>query len=34
MMLPEIVIAADYPTLQSFSEQAERLAEFIAAPPL
>ncbi|HWW04431.1 glutathione S-transferase [Collimonas sp.] len=33
MMLPEIVIAADYPTLQSFSEQAEHLAEFIAAPP-
>ncbi|WP_211464110.1 glutathione S-transferase [Collimonas silvisoli] len=34
MMLPEIVIAADYPTLQSYSEQAEQLAEFIAAPPL
>jgi glutathione S-transferase len=34
MMLPEIVIAADYPTLQAHSEQAEHLAEFIAAPPL
>ncbi|SDY43887.1 Glutathione S-transferase [Collimonas sp. OK242] len=34
MMLPEIVLAADYPTLQSFSERAEQLAEFIAAPPL
>lgn len=34
MMLPEIVIAADYPALQAYSEQAENLAEFIAAPPL
>ncbi|MDB5767829.1 MAG: putative glutathione s-transferase protein [Collimonas fungivorans] len=34
MMLPEIVIAADYPALQSYSAQAERLAEFIAAPPI
>lgn len=34
MMLPEIVIAADYPALQAYSEQAERLAEFIAAPPV
>ena len=34
MMLPEIVIATDYPTLQAYSEQAEHLAEFIAAPPL
>jgi glutathione S-transferase len=34
MMLPEIVIAADYPTLQAYAEQAEHLAEFIAAPPL
>jgi len=34
MMLPEIVLAADYPTLQSYSERAEQLAEFIAAPPL
>ncbi|AIY41940.1 Glutathione S-transferase [Collimonas arenae] len=34
MMLPEIVIASDYPSLQAFSEKAEQLAEFIAAPPL
>ncbi|AEK61677.1 glutathione S-transferase N-terminal domain-containing protein [Collimonas fungivorans] len=34
MMLPEIVIAADYPALQAYSAQAERLAEFIAAPPV
>ncbi|AMO94974.1 hypothetical protein CFter6_2291 [Collimonas fungivorans] len=34
MMLPEIVVAADYPALQAYSEQAENLAEFIAAPPL
>lgn len=34
MMLPEIVIASDYPALQGFSEKAEHLAEFIAAPPL
>jgi len=34
MMLPEIVVAADYPTLLAYSEQAEHLAEFIAAPPL
>ncbi|PFH04362.1 glutathione S-transferase [Collimonas sp. PA-H2] len=34
MMLPEIVIASDYPALQAFSEKAENLAEFIAAPPL
>ena len=34
MMLPEIIIAADYPALQAYSGQAEHLAEFIAAPPL
>ena len=34
MMLPEIVIASDYPVLQAFSEKAEQLAEFIAAPPV
>lgn len=34
MMLPEIILATDYPTLQSFSERAEQLVEFIAAPPL
>jgi glutathione S-transferase len=34
MMLPEIVAASDYPLLQAFSEKAEHLAEFIAAPPL
>jgi glutathione S-transferase len=32
-MLPEIVAAASYPTLQSFSARAEQLPEFIAAPP-
>ena len=34
MMLPEIVKAADHPALQAYSAQAERLAEFIAAPPV
>ncbi|HWX01588.1 glutathione S-transferase [Collimonas sp.] len=34
MMLPEIVVASDYPVLQAFSEKAEQLAEFIAAPPV
>jgi glutathione S-transferase len=32
-MLPEIVAAASYPTLQLFSARAEQLPEFIAAPP-
>lgn len=34
MMLPEIISASDYPALQAFSEQAERLDAFIAAPPI
>jgi glutathione S-transferase len=34
MMLPEIVIASEYPTLHAFSEKAEHLAEFVAAPPV
>jgi glutathione S-transferase len=33
MILPGAVAAADYPALQEFSTRAERLAEFIAAPP-
>lgn len=32
MMLPEVVNAADYPTLREFSSQAELLPEFSAAP--
>lgn len=32
MMLPDVVIATDYPTLQQFSAKAEELPEFIAAP--
>lgn len=34
MMLPEIVLASNYPALQAHSEKAERLAEFVAAPPV
>jgi len=32
MMLPDVVDAANYPTLRTFSSQAESLAEFKAAP--
>jgi glutathione S-transferase len=32
MMLPDVVDAANYPTLRNFSSQAESLAEFKAAP--
>ncbi len=32
MMLPDVVDAANYPTLRNFSAQAESLAEFKAAP--
>lgn len=32
MMLPDVVDAANYPTLRKFSSQAESLAEFKAAP--
>jgi glutathione S-transferase len=32
MMLPDVVDAANYPTLRNFSPQAESLAEFKAAP--
>jgi glutathione S-transferase len=32
MMLPEVVIAANYPALHAFSSHAESLPEFIAAP--
>ena len=32
MMLPDVVDAANYPTLRKFSSQAETLAEFKAAP--
>jgi glutathione S-transferase len=32
-MLPEIVVAGSYPALHEFSEQAEQLPEFLAAPP-
>ena len=32
MMLPEVVDAANYPTLRAFSAQAELLPEFTAAP--
>jgi glutathione S-transferase len=32
-MLPEIVVASEYPKLRGHSAQAEQLAEFIAAPP-
>jgi glutathione S-transferase len=32
-MLADIVVAQNYPTLRAFSERAERLPEFIAAPP-
>jgi glutathione S-transferase len=32
MMLPEVVNAANYPTLREFSSQAELLPEFMAAP--
>jgi glutathione S-transferase len=31
-MLPEVVLAANYPRLREFSAKAEALAEFIAAP--
>ena len=31
-MLPDVVPAADYPALRAFSEKAEALAEFAAAP--
>jgi glutathione S-transferase len=31
-MLPQVVVAANYPALQSFSRQAEALPEFAAAP--
>jgi glutathione S-transferase len=34
MMLPEIVIASEYPALQAFSAEAEQLPEFVAAPPI
>ncbi|MFJ2986640.1 glutathione S-transferase [Collimonas sp. NPDC087041] len=34
MMLPGVVKIADHPLLQAFSEQAEQLAEFVAAPPV
>jgi glutathione S-transferase len=33
MMLPEIVLAAEYPALRAFSAQAEELEAFMAAPP-
>ncbi len=33
MRLPEIIVAAHYPSLESFSVRAEQLAEFLAAPP-
>jgi hypothetical protein len=32
MMLPEIVVAAEHPALNSYSAQAEQLPEFVAAP--
>jgi glutathione S-transferase len=32
-MVADIVIASHYPALQAFSQRAERLPEFIAAPP-
>jgi hypothetical protein len=31
-MLPEVVVAANYPALADYSRQAEALPEFIAAP--
>jgi glutathione S-transferase len=31
-MLPQVVVAANYPALQAFSRQAEALPEFVAAP--
>jgi len=31
-MLPQVVVAANYPALQAFSRQAEALPEFLAAP--
>ena len=31
-MLPEVVKAADFPVLREFSERAEQLPEFAAAP--
>lgn len=33
MMLPEVVSASEYPTLQAFSDVAERLSVFMAYPP-
>lgn len=33
MMLPEIVVAAEYAALRAFSDRTEQLAEFAAAPP-
>lgn len=34
MMLPEIVVAANYPALRAFSARAEELEAFVAAPPV
>jgi glutathione S-transferase len=34
MMIPEIVAAAEYPQWRDFSARAERLAEFVAFPPV
>lgn len=34
MMLPEIVTASEHSALRAFSDQAEQLAEFAAAPPI
>jgi glutathione S-transferase len=33
MILPQIVMPSEHPLLQSFSAEAERLPEFLAAPP-
>jgi len=33
MMVPEIVVAAEYPTLRAFSAAAEKLRAFVAFPP-
>ena len=34
MMLPEIILAAEYPALRAFAAAAEQLEAFVAAPPL
>jgi glutathione S-transferase len=34
MMLPETILAADYPALRAFTAEAERLEAFLAAPPV